>query len=159
MTNLQAVLRFGMVAAMYAAWPIEAQNPAASDQQGRQKLANYLDAIAENHLAARKQAMTQLRTPADADRRKAMIREKLLGLIGGLPERHGPVAVKTFGTTATDGFRIEKIAYEEACQASGSRPASISLTVARDDFPRSFWRRGMARPGRRSITVGARTWR
>ena len=41
-----------------------------------------------------------------------MVREKMLGLIGGLPERHGPVAVKTFGTTAADGFRIEKIAYE-----------------------------------------------
>jgi cephalosporin-C deacetylase-like acetyl esterase len=41
-----------------------------------------------------------------------MIREKMLGLIGGLTEQHGPVAVKTFGTTAGDGFRIEKIAYE-----------------------------------------------
>jgi cephalosporin-C deacetylase-like acetyl esterase len=112
MTNLPAVLRFGIVAVLYAAWPIAAQNPAVSDQQGRQKLANYLDAIAENHLAARKQAIAQLRTPEEADRRKAMIREKLLGLIGGLPERHGPVAVKTFGTTPADGFRIEKIAYE-----------------------------------------------
>ena len=46
MTNLQAVLRFGMVAAMYALWPVAAQNPAASDQQGRQPI---IDAIAENH--------------------------------------------------------------------------------------------------------------
>ena len=114
MRILPAVFRLGIVVAVCAAEaPAQGRGqPAAADQDSRQKLAGYLDAIAENQLAARKQAIAQIGSRADAERRKAMVREKLLGLIGGLPERKGPVAVKTFGTTAADGFRIEKIAYE-----------------------------------------------
>jgi cephalosporin-C deacetylase-like acetyl esterase len=116
MRVLPALLRLGIVIALCAARaPAQGRGPgqpAAADQDSRQKLAGYLDAIAENHLGARKQALAQIGSRADAERRKTMVREKLLALIGGLPERKGPVAVKTFGTTAADGFRIEKIAYE-----------------------------------------------
>src|SRR3954447_1271299 len=98
MRMLPRVLRFGILVAVCSAWPIQApaqgRGQTAADQDGRQKLAGYLDAIAENDLASRKQAIAQVRTAAEADRRKAMVREKLLGLIGGLPERNGPVAVK-----------------------------------------------------------------
>jgi hypothetical protein len=41
-----------------------------------------------------------------------MVRQKILGLIGGLPENHGPVSVKQLGAVSGDGFRVEKIAYE-----------------------------------------------
>jgi cephalosporin-C deacetylase-like acetyl esterase len=85
---------------------------ALQNQEGRNKLIGYLDGIAMSQLAARKQAIAQIQTSADADRRKAMVREKILRLIGGLPEHSGTVAVKTFGTTSGDGFRIERIAYE-----------------------------------------------
>src|SRR5665647_2009237 len=107
MTIPRGWLRLAVVVAMGSAWPMGAQ-----DQEARQKLIGYLDGIAGTELAARKQAIAQIRTPADANRRKAMVREKILGLIGGLPERRGPVAVKQFGTTSGDGFRVEKIAYE-----------------------------------------------
>jgi hypothetical protein len=84
----------------------------AADQEGRQKLISYLDGIAESQLAARKQAIAQIHTAAETDRRKALVHEKLLQLIGGLPERHGSSAVKTYGTMPADGFRVDKIAYE-----------------------------------------------
>jgi hypothetical protein len=48
------------------------------EQEGRQKLVTYLDGIAESQLAARKQVIAQIHTAAEADRRKAMVREKLL---------------------------------------------------------------------------------
>jgi cephalosporin-C deacetylase-like acetyl esterase len=115
MTILPTVLRLGILAAVVSAGPFEAAaqgQQSAPDQEGRQKLIAYLDAIADNQLAARKQAIAQIHTPAEADRRKAMVREKLLRLIGGLPDHRGAVAVKEFGATPADGFRIEKIAYE-----------------------------------------------
>lgn len=40
------------------------------------------------------------------------MRAKILELIGGLPERRGPVEVKEFGSIEEGRFRIEKIAYE-----------------------------------------------
>lgn len=43
---------------------------------------------------------------------EAAVREKILRLIGGLPERRGQVAVKQFGALSGGGFRVEKIAYE-----------------------------------------------
>src|SRR6478735_892651 len=102
MRILPAVFRLGIVVAVCAAGaPAQGRGqPAAAGLDSRQKLAGYLDAIAENQLAQRKQALAQIVSRADAERRKVMVREKLLGLIGGLPERKGPVAVKTFGTTA-----------------------------------------------------------
>jgi cephalosporin-C deacetylase-like acetyl esterase len=117
MTMLPKVLHLGVAVAVCTALPlaVEAQGrgqPTPQDQAGRQKLIAYLDAIAESQLAARKQAIAQIHTAAEADRRKAMVHDKLLALIGGLPERHGKPAVKLFGTMPADGFRVEKIAYE-----------------------------------------------
>jgi len=110
MRILPAVFRFGIVTAVCAPnASAQGRGQPGADPDSRQKLAVYLDAIAENQLAARKQALAQIGNRADAERRKVVVREKLLGLIGGLPERKGPVAVRTFGTTAADGFRIEKI--------------------------------------------------
>src|SRR5450631_658752 len=85
---------------------------AAQQDEPRAQLYRYIDGIARVKLEARKQSVAQIRTRADAERRKTANREKILQLIGGLPERTGPVAVKEFGTLAADGFRVDKIAYE-----------------------------------------------
>ena len=78
----------------------------------REQLIQYLDNLAGTQLQQRQQAVSQIHNRAEADRRKAMVRQKILQLIGGLPERSGPVAVKQFGSLAGDGFRVEKVAYE-----------------------------------------------
>jgi cephalosporin-C deacetylase-like acetyl esterase len=77
-----------------------------------QQLNSYLNGIGIAQAAARAQRVAAIHTRAEADQRQAEVRSKILKLIGGLPERTRPVPVKQFGTTAGDGFRIEKIAYE-----------------------------------------------
>ncbi len=36
----------------------------------------------------------------------------MLELIGGLPEKRGPMPVRQFGSIDGDGFRVERIAYQ-----------------------------------------------
>src|SRR5678815_4754943 len=67
---------------------------------------------ARTQLEARKVSVAAIRTSADADRRKAAVREKILRLIGGIPGRIRSGQVRTFGTVRAEGFSVEKIAYE-----------------------------------------------
>jgi uncharacterized protein (TIGR03435 family) len=84
----------------------------AQTVEPRQKLIDYLDGIAFQQLHARQQTVEGIQSRADAEKRREMVRRKVIELIGGLPQSTGPVAVKSFGTIAGDGFRIEKLAYE-----------------------------------------------
>src|SRR5579862_912755 len=85
---------------------------AQSDNKARQQLIETLDRIANKQLAERAQRVAAIQTRAAFDQRKAQVRATILELIGGLPERRGPVAVKEFGSLTGDGFRVEKLAYE-----------------------------------------------
>ncbi len=85
---------------------------AQSSVSPRDQMIAYLNGIAKTQLDARAASVAQLQTRADAEHRKSAVREKILQLIGGLPERKGPVAVREFGSVTADGFRVEKIAYE-----------------------------------------------
>lgn len=78
----------------------------------RKEVADYLDRIAFRHLDARARDVAAVQTRADAEKRQAAVRATVLKLLNGVPDHHGPVAVRTFGSIAADGFRIEKIAYE-----------------------------------------------
>jgi cephalosporin-C deacetylase-like acetyl esterase len=98
--------------ALGGARPVPAQTAPAPTEAARQQLIGYLNGLAQGHLDARQRAVAQLRTQADAERRKAETRRKILQLLGGLPERRGAPAVKTFGAATADGFRVEKLAYE-----------------------------------------------
>jgi cephalosporin-C deacetylase-like acetyl esterase len=78
----------------------------------REQMIGYLNGIAKTQLEARSRAVAGVRNSIDADRRKAEVREKILRLIGGLPEGKGPVTVREFRKSSHDGFRVERIAYE-----------------------------------------------
>jgi len=82
-----------------------------------QQLNSYLNGIGIAQAASRAQKVAAIHTRAEADQRQAEVRSKILKLIGGLPERTRPVRVKQFGTTAGDGFHIEKIVLK-ACPNS-----------------------------------------
>jgi cephalosporin-C deacetylase-like acetyl esterase len=84
----------------------------AQPVEPRQQLIDYLDGIARTQLEARQQAVARIQTRGDAERRREMVRRKIVDLIGGLPESGGPVAVKPFGAVPGDGFRVEKLAFE-----------------------------------------------
>jgi cephalosporin-C deacetylase-like acetyl esterase len=88
-----------------------AQN-APINNDARNQLHSYIDGIIRSQLEARKQTIARVQTRDAADRRKKDTREKILQLIGGLPEHSGRVAAKDFGMVSGDGFRVEKIAYE-----------------------------------------------
>jgi cephalosporin-C deacetylase-like acetyl esterase len=99
--------RAGALAVFCVVWAA-----AQSDNGARQKLIETLDDIANKQLAERAQKVAGIQTRAAFEQRKAQVRAKILELIGGLPDRRGPVAVKQFGSLAGDGFRVEKLAYE-----------------------------------------------
>jgi cephalosporin-C deacetylase-like acetyl esterase len=80
--------------------------------QPRQPLITYLDSVAQAQLKERADAVARIQTRADAERRRAAVRQTVLRLIGGLPSARRPPAVRRFGTLEEEGFRVEKIAYE-----------------------------------------------
>jgi cephalosporin-C deacetylase-like acetyl esterase len=85
---------------------------AQSDNSARQKLMASLNTLANVQLAERAKSVAKVQTRADAERRKDLVRRKILDLIGGLPARPSSVTAKQFGTLSGGGFRVEKLAYE-----------------------------------------------
>lgn len=75
-------------------------------------LLTWLDRIAQRQLDERDRAIAAIRTPADADRRKAMVRAKLTELIGGLPTYQGPLNPRITGRLQSDTHTIEKLIFE-----------------------------------------------
>ena len=91
---------------------VAALSPAAPGAEPRDQLIGYLNSLARARLEERKRVVEELHTRADVERRQSAVREKILRLLGGLPEHAGPVEVKHFGEAAGEGFRMEKLAYE-----------------------------------------------
>jgi cephalosporin-C deacetylase-like acetyl esterase len=95
-----------------AAFAFQAAPGGTPSEEPRRQLMAYLDAMGRAQLAERARAMALIRTRADAEKRKALVREKIVRLIGGMPVYHGPLATRQFGTIPGNGFRVEKVAYE-----------------------------------------------
>jgi cephalosporin-C deacetylase-like acetyl esterase len=76
------------------------------------QLTAYLNAIGLKHLERRSGAIAALTSRDDAARRQETVREKILGLIGGLPNYHGPLNTKSAGTLTHEDYRIEKVIFE-----------------------------------------------
>jgi hypothetical protein len=118
---------------------------AQSDNSAREKLIASLNALANSQLAERAQSVGKILTRADAERRKDLVRRKILELIGGLPAHPHSITAKQFGMLSGDGFRIEKFAYESLpefwvtanlyvpANGSGPFPAGAARARARGD--------------------------
>src|SRR5216110_921418 len=102
--------------------PPAAHSPAAAASQskpdpnrpvniGRTELTNYLDEIAAKETAVRRATIAAISTRGQAEARQREVRQKILTLIGGLPEKT-PLKARSLGVTQAEGFRIEKILYE-----------------------------------------------
>ena len=72
----------------------------------------WLDSIAQSHLDQRDRAIAEIRTTADADRRKRMVRKKLLEILGGLPVYSGPLNARIAGRIQSEFYTIEKAIFE-----------------------------------------------
>lgn len=106
-----------------AAFTLAANLPAQSyasrasdpDQAGLQSLDQYLDGIAARFTAQRAAAVGRIDTRAAALARQAMVRGKILALIGPLPQRtplHAEVTGETRVGSGADGFVIRKVVFQ-----------------------------------------------
>jgi len=86
-------------------------DPNGPSNIGRTQLTQSLDDIAANETTARRATIAAITTRTQAEARQRGVHQKILTLIGGLPEKT-PLNAKSLGTTQADGFRIEKILYE-----------------------------------------------
>ena len=94
-----------------AAPVVRKDNPNSPSNTGRTQLTNYLDDIAAKQTAGRRAIIASITTRAQAEARQREVHQKLLTLIGPLPEKT-PLNAKSLGTTQADGFRIERILFE-----------------------------------------------
>ncbi len=75
-------------------------------------LRSYLQGIALQQLATRRELISEIRTPEQFQKRKTEVRRRLLTLIGGLPKERSVLNVQTMGTIDRGDYRIEKIVYQ-----------------------------------------------
>lgn len=83
----------------------------AAPETSRASLVRYLDARADALLAARRGQLAAITTPAQAQARQAMVRARLLALVG-TPAHGVPLAAKVTGGSRGDGYRVENILYD-----------------------------------------------
>ena len=75
-------------------------------------LLHWMDQIAQRELQARQDTMAKIHTVADAEKRKQYVRSKLIELMGGLPDYHGPLNARITGRIQAEGYVIEKLIFE-----------------------------------------------
>ncbi len=84
--------------------PLAAQTPSP--------FLSALDAIAQRQLRARADVIAGIKDTAAAEARKKAVREKVLALIGGLPDYRGPLRPRVTKTTPRDGYVIENVMFD-----------------------------------------------
>src|SRR4029079_1003538 len=85
-------------------------------QEPRSALLTELNAIAQRQLRGRADAIAAIRDTASAQARQKQVRERILSLIGGLPDYRGPLNARVTKTTRRDGFVIEHVLFESLPQ-------------------------------------------
>ena len=89
-----------------------AAEPPASDP-----LLRWMDQIAQQQFQRQEDAIARIQTVAEAERRKQAVREKLLKLLGGLPDYNGPLNAKITGEIKAEGTPLRKCS-SKACPTS-----------------------------------------
>lgn len=85
-------------------------------QQPRSPLLTELNAIAQRQLRDRAETIAVIRDTAAAQARQKQVRDRILSLIGGLPEYRGPLNARVTKTTRRDGFVIDHVLFESLPQ-------------------------------------------
>ena len=75
-----------------------------------------MNKIAQLQLQQRESAISEIRTVADAERRKKWVRETLLEIVGGLPDYRGPLNPRITGRIQAESYIIEKVIFESLPQ-------------------------------------------
>jgi hypothetical protein len=111
--------------------PATAQTSAAPrpDNSGRKRVDDYLDGVAAQYTAQRAAAVAAISTREAAKARQAAVRQKILALVGGLPQRT-PLHSRIMGETQAEGFAIRKVIFESQ---AGLQDCCICLQVRRQN--------------------------
>lgn len=72
----------------------------------------WMNQTAQRQLQERAERLNSIRTVAGAKERQRWVHAKLLEIMGGLPDYHGPLNVQKRGQIKARGYTIEKIIYE-----------------------------------------------
>jgi hypothetical protein len=93
--------------------PLAAQQPAAPrpDTSGRPALIQFLDNLAADQTAARRETIAKILTLAAAKARQEQARATMLRLIGPLPPKT-PLHPQILGETPLPGIRVQKILFD-----------------------------------------------
>ena len=73
---------------------------------------HWMDQIAQQQLQRRENTIAEIHTVADAERRKKLVRENLLEILGGLPDYNGPLNPRITGRIQNESYTIEKLIFE-----------------------------------------------
>ncbi len=84
----------------------------SAQQPAPDPLLRWMDQIAQRQLQQRENAISEIRSVADAERRKQFVRETFLALIGGLPDYNGPLNPRITGRIESGNYTIEKVILE-----------------------------------------------
>jgi len=71
-----------------------------------------MDRIAQQQLQHRESAIAEIHSVADAERRKQSVRERLLDILGGLPDYNGPLNSRVTARIEADSYTIENVIFE-----------------------------------------------
>lgn len=71
-----------------------------------------MDQIAQQQLQKREEVIAKIHSVADAEARKKSVREKIMTIIGGLPDYNGPLNARVTGRIQADSYTIEKVIFE-----------------------------------------------
>jgi cephalosporin-C deacetylase-like acetyl esterase len=104
-SKLSALILRSLVPCFFGALSVCAQEP-------QDALLRWMDQIAQQELRQRQAAIDEIRTVAEAERRKQTVHQKLIDLLGGLPAYKGPLNAKTTGLLKNDSYTIEKVIYQ-----------------------------------------------
>ncbi len=86
--------------------------PSSFPAPSQDALLRWMDRIAQQQLQAREDAIAEIRTVAEAERRKQFVRQRIMQALGGLPDYSGPLNPRVTGQIQADGYVIEKVIYE-----------------------------------------------
>ncbi|HXB69790.1 MAG TPA: acetylxylan esterase [Candidatus Acidoferrales bacterium] len=84
----------------------------SAQQPTQDPLLRWMDQFAQQQLQRREDAIARIHNVADAERRKQSVRQKLLSLIGGLPDYSGPLNPSITGQIQTEKYTIEKVIFQ-----------------------------------------------
>lgn len=86
--------------------------PLAAQEIPVDPVLHWMDQIAQQEMQAREDTFAKIHTVAEAEQRKKYVRSKLIELMGGLPDYHGPLNARITGRIQANGYVIEKLIFE-----------------------------------------------